>query len=66
MNHCASCGLQLPEGELCPHHHCVYGDDWAVANRILCDFFRRGKEPPRLPKLDRDDAFWAHVTEGAD
>jgi hypothetical protein len=50
---------------LCPHHHFVYGDDWAVANRIMCDFFHRKKVPPRLAQSDRDDDFWAHTGEAA-
>jgi hypothetical protein len=63
---CASCGLQLTgDASLCPHHHCVYGDDWAVANRIMCDFFHRGKIPPRLAQTERDDEFWAHTGEAA-
>jgi hypothetical protein len=66
MSLCASCGLQLSgESALCPHHHCVYGDDWAVANRIMCDFFHRKKVPPRLAQQDRDDDFWAHTAEAA-
>lgn len=66
MSLCASCGLQLSgDAALCPHHHCVYGDDWAVANRIMCDFFHRKKVPPRLAQLDRDDDFWAHTAEAA-
>jgi hypothetical protein len=43
----------------------VYGDDWAIANRIMCDFFHRGKVPPRLPQGERDDDFWAHTGEAA-
>jgi hypothetical protein len=66
MSLCASCGLQLSgEAGLCPHHHCVYGDDWAVANRIMCDFFHRQKVPPRLGQTERDDDFWAHTGEAA-
>src|SRR5207247_5228590 len=66
MSLCASCGLQLSgDAALCPHHHCVYGDDWAVANRIMCDFFHRGKIPPRLTQMERDDEFWAHTGEAA-
>jgi len=66
MSLCASCGLQLSgDASLCPHHHCVYGDDWAVANRIMCDFFHRGKIPPRLTQTERDDEFWAHTGEAA-
>jgi hypothetical protein len=66
MSLCASCGLQLSgDAALCPHHHCLYGDDWAVANRIMCDFFHRRKLPPRLAQHDRDDDFWAHTAEAA-
>jgi len=66
MSLCASCGLQLTgDAALCPHHHCVYGDDWAVANRIMCDFFHRGKLPTRLIPGERDDDFWAHASEAA-
>ena len=66
MSLCASCGLQLSgDAGLCPHHHCVYGDDWAVANRIMCDFFHRRKVPRRLAQTDRDDDFWAHTGEAA-
>jgi hypothetical protein len=43
----------------------VYGDDWAIANRIMCDFFHRRKVPPRLAQHDRDDDFWAHTAEAA-
>ena len=56
MTLCASCGLQLSgDAELCPHHHCIYSDDWAAANRIMCDFFHRRRLPPRLPEPDRVD-----------
>jgi len=65
MSLCASCGLQLTgNAGLCPHHHCVYGDDWAEANRIMCDFFHRGVVPARLSEKERDDSFWSH-TDGA-
>jgi hypothetical protein len=56
---CAACGLQTTGGDLCPHHHVVYGDDWAAANRILCDLLHRGKVPPRLTPAERNDDFWA-------
>ena len=62
---CALCGLQLfGNGELCPHHHTVSGDDWHVSNRIMCAFFHRGTAPARLSCQDREDTFWAHVVEG--
>jgi hypothetical protein len=56
MTLCAACGSQLAgDVELRPHHSCVYGDDWAAANRIMCDFFHRGTVPPRLPEDQRDE-----------
>lgn len=61
---CASCGLQLlleDDAGLHSHHYCVEGDDWAIANRIMCDFFHRKKIPPRLPQTERGDDFLAHV-----
>jgi len=62
MSLCVSCGLQLSgTAALCPHHHCVYGDDWAVGNRIMCDFFHRRRVPERLSRAERDDDFWAHM-----
>lgn len=57
MSLCAQCGLQLSEGELCGFHPISYGEDWAAMNRIMCDFFHRGKEPDRLPVEVRTD-FW--------
>jgi hypothetical protein len=66
MSLCASCGLQLSgDTGLCPHHHCVQGDDWAVTNRLMCDFFHRGIVPPRLGAHDRDDDFWGYATDTA-
>ncbi len=59
MSLCASCGLQLlGDFALCPHHHyhCVYGDDWAVTNRVMCDFIHRKKVPVRLPPGEREDS----------
>jgi hypothetical protein len=54
---CVQCGFLHDDAtELCPHHHCVYGPDWATANRIQCDFFHRGVVPPRLSTDERDDA----------
>jgi hypothetical protein len=54
------CGLELyGDASLCPHHYCVYGDDWARVNRVMCDFFHRGIAPPRLASSERDDNFWA-------
>ena len=62
---CASCGTPLLSGEagICSHHHATYGDDWAVANRVMCDFFHRKKVPSRLSLRDRDNDFWAEESE---
>jgi len=66
MTLCASCGLQLAgEFALCPHHHCVYGDNWAIGNRIMCDFFHRGVVPKRLLQADRDDVFEVNTGEAS-
>jgi hypothetical protein len=65
MSLCAACGLQTTGNSgLCPHHHYVYGDAWAAANRIMCDFFHRGKVPPRLTRPEREDDFW-HASDAA-
>lgn len=50
MARCANCTLQLlDDRELCPHHHIVYGDNWAAVNRIMCDFLHRRVDPKRVP-----------------
>lgn len=66
MSLCASCGLPLfGNPALCPHHHCIYGDDWATANRIMCDFVHRKRIPPRLPEHDRNEDFWGETEDRA-
>lgn len=58
---CASCGLQLSgDVALCPHHHCVYSDDWAVSNRLICNWLHRGEALPRLPERERNEDVWMH------
>jgi hypothetical protein len=53
---CASCGVNTPDDlGLCPHHHVEGGHDWALANRIMCDFFHRRKVPRRLTEAERHD-----------
>ena len=68
MSVCASCGLTIPDDVgLCPHHHVAYGgDDWAVANRIMCDFLHRRTVPRRMTKAERDDDLSAvtHTLDG--
>lgn len=64
---CTSCGLTLPGDDgLCSHHHQVYGDDWAVGNRIFCNWIHRGVVPERLSPADRaDEDFWGQATVDA-
>jgi hypothetical protein len=31
---------------MCAHHVASYGDDWAMGNRIMCDFLHRGVVSP--------------------
>lgn len=65
MSLCVVCVQSSPgAGSLCPYH-VSSEQDWAVANRIMCDFFHRKKIPPRLPQTERDDDFWAHTGEAA-
>lgn len=55
MSVCPSCGNSVyGEAEVCTWHH-ADTDDWAKANRIMCDFFHRQKKPKRLPIGDRID-----------
>ena len=65
---CVSCGLNIPDDVgLCPHHRVACGgDDWAVANRIMCDFLHRQTVPRRLTQAERDDDITAvtHTGDG--
>ena len=55
MSFCASCALEISSDlPLCGHHHTAYADDWAIENRMYCEFFHRGKDLPRLPKHERE------------
>ena len=59
MSICAACGLTIVgDTSLCPHHHCVYGDGWAVANRLYCDGLHRGRWGSRLPEAQRQERPW--------
>jgi hypothetical protein len=44
---------------LCEHHTADKGEDWHLVNRIMCDFFHRGRPIPRLSPHERSDDFWA-------
>jgi hypothetical protein len=43
VSRCVNCGETVIDGSaLCTHHVTGHGDDWAVGNRIMCDFVHRG------------------------
>jgi hypothetical protein len=44
MSLCVFCGIRLAEtAALCAHHHVGASDeDWASANRMMCDLLHRG------------------------
>ena len=42
VRRCAYCGEATVEASgICPFHSIVQSDDWARANRIMCDFIHR-------------------------
>ena len=41
----------LDSRSLCTYHHSGPVDDWAVGNRIMCDFLHRGIVSPTPPEL---------------
>lgn len=61
MSQCPACGLAVAGDGICVHHLNAQGDDWAVGNRIMCDFFHRKKLLPRLAQTERDDEFWSQA-----
>jgi hypothetical protein len=43
MSLCAYCGQPTLHGVgICGHHGTGEGDDWATANRLICDLLHRG------------------------
>ena len=47
MSICVLCGYPTGGAEdMCAHHAASYGDDWAMSNRIMCDFLHRGVVSP--------------------
>lgn len=60
MSLCVACGLALAgDADFCPHHQTGYAEDWAVGNRIMCDFVHRKWIPPSPLPNERDSALWA-------
>jgi hypothetical protein len=52
---CVQCGFStLGTAEICSHHESGHGDDWATANRLMCDFLHRGVVAPTPCKRDED------------
>ena len=46
MSLCVLCGQPLlGRDDVCAYHLYGNGDDWATANRIMCDFLHRGVVP---------------------
>ena len=54
MSFCAVCGESSPDRDGLCSYHIAPEDDWAVANRIMCDFVHRAIVPRRLPATKRD------------
>jgi len=44
----------LGEQDVCLFHLASQGDDWAVGNRIMCDFLHRGILPPATDERTND------------
>lgn len=59
MSLCVACGLALAgDADFCPHHQTGYAEDWAAANRIMCDFVHRKWIPPNPPPNQHDIDMW--------
>jgi hypothetical protein len=52
MSLCALCGHPTVDAGLCAYHGTVY-DDWAIGNRVMCDFIHRGIVLPTTPRRSR-------------
>jgi len=66
IGQCWVCGQRVVgNAGLCAHHAAMSTKNWAVGNRILCDFFHRGIAPPRLPAADRIDKAIRRLVETA-
>ncbi len=66
MSRCGYCGADIVgEEDLCPYHHSDADVNWAAGNRLMCDFFHRGRVPPRLPESQRlEDNSWLFTEIG--
>jgi hypothetical protein len=44
---CVQCGYPTSGADdMCAHHTSSHADDWAMGNRIMCDFLHRGVVSP--------------------
>ena len=46
---CASCGGRVPDYDVAAgvcRHHAATDPEWAVTNRVMCDFVHRRIQPP--------------------
>jgi hypothetical protein len=58
MSVCAQCSVERNDGaSLCPQHERESFDNWAEANRAICDWIHRRKPLPRLSLDEREEAF---------
>jgi len=56
---CIQCGYPTSgPDDLCVHHVASCADDWAMGNRIMCDFLHRGNRvaAARPARSDVDDS----------
>ena len=50
MSLCVQCAQPtFGPGQLCAYHTSGPPDDWAIGNRLMCDFLHRGIVPPTPP-----------------
>lgn len=67
MSFCASCGSSLSgDVDLCSHHHTGQADDWARANRLMCDFLHRKWIPSAMETPDEVNGTLAEIWESVE
>jgi hypothetical protein len=49
MSRCSSCGAPNPIPTGICEHHIANEENWAVANRVFCDWLHRRIEPAYVP-----------------
>ena len=67
MSLCALCRFALSgDDDLCPHHHTSPPDDWAQANRLMCDFLHRKFIPAAVEEPEAVNDLWTEGDGGAE